>query len=74
MKNGTTEDVITLKQEITELKNNNSIAIASFEKNLLDLKLHLPEDIDPTLSFDSIDIFTMEEPPSLTESIRKIPL
>ncbi len=62
-----------LKQEVADLKNNNTVAIESFEKSLQELNgLYEMEDTNGISDLDGIEVFTMEEIPTLSESIRKI--
>ncbi len=69
----TNKNLDTLKKEVIDLKNSTSIAIESFEKSLQELSV-LPSllDLDWSSDLDGIEVFTMEEPPALSESIRKI--
>ena len=69
------ETYTALKQEVADLKKNNSVAIESFEKDLQELtELLIINDLELSPDLNDIEVFTMEETPSLTDSIRKITL
>lgn len=73
MSDSTYPDVATLKQEVSALEHQNVAAIDNLETELTGLLEGLSvieDDWSPRL--DTIDVITMEEIPSLKESIRKI--
>lgn len=66
-------DVAALKQEVADLEQKTMQAIEDLETELFDLSQILVfEEEEWSQRLDTIDIITMEELPSLKESIRKI--
>lgn len=64
-------DVVALKQEVASLEQKTMQAIEDLETELFDLSQILVFEEEDG---DTLDIITMEELPSLQESIRKIQL
>ncbi len=66
------ESLIALQKEVEKLENVTLVAIEDLEKRLSSLEdvADVEESWSPRL--DTIEIYTMEKPPELSESIRKL--